>query len=76
MNEEIQNIIIDTYCRIMENNMNVSLDEDLQWDSFDKMQFVVLIEEKTETSLDDILVKIVEAQNLKEVIEAVSLVLK
>lgn len=69
MNEEIREKIIEIYQEVMPGEEPISLEKELDWDSLDKMRFMVELEEELQTCFDDILVKIVEAKTLQELID-------
>ena len=69
MNEEIREKIIEIYHDVMPGEEPISLEKELDWDSLDKMRFMVELEEELQTCFDDILVKIVEAKTLQELID-------
>ena len=71
MNDKIQEKIVEIYYQVMTEEEDCSLEKELEWDSFDKMRFVVLLEEELQLSLDEILVKIVEAKTLKELVDCI-----
>ena len=71
MEKEIQELIISIYQEIMDETEDVDLEGELEWDSFDKMRFVLRMEEETGRSLDDVLLEVVKATTLKEVIESI-----
>ena len=76
MNDMIQKKIVENYYQVMIEEEDCSLEKELKWDSLDKMRFVVLLEEELQLSLDDILVKIVEAKTLKELVDCIESFLK
>lgn len=67
--EEIREKIIAIYHEVMPGEEHSSLEKELDWDSLDKMRFMVMLEEELQTCFDDILVKIVEAKTLQELID-------
>lgn len=69
MNEEIREKIIEIYQEVMPGEEPISLEKELDWDSLDKMRFMVELEDELQTCFDDILVKIVEAKTLQELID-------
>lgn len=76
MNDTIQEKIVEIYYQVMTEEEDCSLEKELKWDSLDKMRFVVLLEEELQLSLDDILVKIVEAKTLRELVDCIEFFLK
>lgn len=69
MCEEIREKIIAIYQEVMSGEEPISLEKELDWDSLDKMRFMVMLEDELQTCFDDILVKIVEAKTLQELID-------
>lgn len=55
----------------MEETEKIDLEKELEWDSFDKMRFVLRMEEQIGKSMDDILLEVVKAGTLKEVVESI-----
>ena len=56
----------------MGENTEIDLEKELEWDSFDKMRFVLRMEEETGRCMDDVLIEVVKAKNLKKVAESVA----
>ena len=71
MEEDIQNLIVKIYQEVMGENTEIDLEKELEWDSFDKMRFVLRMEEETGRCMDDVLIEVVKAKNLKKVAESV-----
>jgi len=71
MEEDIQKLIVKIYQEVMGENTEIDLEKELEWDSFDKMRFVLRMEEETGRCMDDVLIEVVKAKNLKKVAESV-----
>lgn len=71
MERDIQELIVKIYQEVMEETEKIDLEKELEWDSFDKMRFVLRMEEQIGKSMDDILLEVVKAGALKEVVESI-----
>lgn len=71
MERDIQELIVKIYQEVMEETEKIDLEKELEWDSFDKMRFVLRMEEQIGKSMDDILLEVVKAGTLKEVVESI-----
>lgn len=71
MEEDIQKLIVKIYQEVMGENAEIDLEKELEWDSFDKMRFVLRMEEETGRCMDDVLLEVVKAKSLKKVAENV-----
>ena len=75
--------IIEVYKEVTKNNEHPNSynlenieEEELEWDSFDKMVFVDEIESVFKIKLDEYLFEIIEAETLKEIIELIENIIK
>lgn len=68
---ELKYEIIKIYQQTMIRTDCISLEEELDWDSFDKMQFVLQVEEVYGICLDEKLFDIVQAKKLCQIIEII-----
>lgn len=75
MEKDIQELIVRIYQEVMEETEEIDLEKELEWDSFDKMRFVLRMEEETGKSMDDVLLEVVKAGTLREVVESIGKIL-
>ena len=75
--------IIEVYKEVTKNNEHPNSynlenieEEELEWDSFDKMVFVDEIESVFKIKLNEYLFEIIEAETLKEIIELIENIIK
>lgn len=66
MEDRISSLIIELLYEILNFPDGIDLTEKLEWDSFDKMRFVMRIEEELQIDLDEVLFDIVKAKDVKE----------
>ena len=70
MEENIQELVVKIYQEVMDEPEEIDIDKELEWDSFDKMRFVLRFEEKTGKSMDDILLEVIKAEMLRNIMES------
>ncbi len=71
MRDDVIDLIGEILCEVLDVSQKPGEEERLEWDSFDKMRFVLLIEERLKINLDDVLFDIVKAENTLELAEIV-----